>query len=133
MINVLLDWVNAGAGNLKIYVSIRECNNFLDAFELCPKLRLQAKLRLQDLTLHGIHLLVSGRLTANKHYLTRSSQLGFLKDAVVRGAEGFSCGSTLPSPRLKRVFVDDELDVDDDYGNGVDHESGRAGRHGHHM
>ncbi|KAK0641444.1 hypothetical protein B0T16DRAFT_496149 [Cercophora newfieldiana] len=41
-----------------------------------------------DLTLHDMHLLVSGRLGANKQYQVRSPELGFLAGQIVAKAEG---------------------------------------------
>ncbi|KAK4449753.1 hypothetical protein QBC34DRAFT_298403 [Podospora aff. communis PSN243] len=82
MLRHLHHWVETGDGELKICVSSREYNIFLDNFSASPKLRLQ------DLTFHDMRLLVSGRLRAHGQYQARLPELNFLERRIVMKAEG---------------------------------------------
>ena len=85
MIERMLGWVESGMGNVKLCISSREWNMYLDGFAACPKLKLQ------DLTLQDMRLLVSGRLASNKQYQAQVSageDLSFLETTMVAKAEG---------------------------------------------
>ena len=82
MIEHLFEWAEVGKGDIKLCISSKECNVFLDAFSACPTLRLQY------LTLDDMRVFVSGRLAANKQYQARSSELSFLEEIIVKKAEG---------------------------------------------
>jgi len=81
MIERLFEWAASGHGAVKLCISSREWNIFLDAFATCPKLRL-----------HDMRLLVSGRLAANKHCQARllrdPENVEFLESQIVEKAEG---------------------------------------------
>jgi len=82
MIERLFKWASVGNGHIKMCISSREWNIFLDAFSSCPKLRLQ------DLTIRDMRALISGRLSANKQYQARSSEFAFLDEQITMKAEG---------------------------------------------
>ncbi|KAK5653609.1 hypothetical protein OQA88_8638 [Cercophora sp. LCS_1] len=85
MIKRLFGWVESGMGNVKLCISSREWNMYLDGFAACPKLKLQ------DLTLHDMRLLVTGRLGSNTQFQARASageDLSFLETTMVTKAEG---------------------------------------------